>query len=291
MSIPTAPQNNLFVLIDKMYTDEIKTGSGVRLYQDTSFKPEWHVTITGHVVSTPMKLTKDNYERAGLRLEDIRVGDEAIFKYLVVEDKVFTDDAAKFFLIEEAEGRYFEFGNGLSQKVKLYAIEPKWWAGVYLDEEGIPIDGITGTRQEVQAWVTKNFKMLEDGEIRYENLMIHDGVLYWKVDYRLLIGFIREVDGQKKVHAGRGYVFVEPMEENLGDKTEGGIIIPEHMRVKKSKRWGVARMVGEGRDGKVKPSVKEGDKVLWDERFGEQYEIGGLPWIVLKQEHILGKIV
>jgi co-chaperonin GroES (HSP10) len=146
----------------------------------------------------------------------------------------------------------------------------------------------------VESWLSKGFKMLLDGEISYKNLMIHDGVLYWKVDYSLLIGFIREIeeDGKKfkKVHAGRGYVFVEPMEEDLGDMTEGGIVIPEHMRVQTSKKYGIARIIGESRDGKVMPSIKPGDKVFWDHRFGEQYEIGGLPWIVLKQEQILGKL-
>lgn len=289
--IPIAPQNNLFVLINKMYTDEIKTGSGVKLFLDSSFNPEWHVSITGLVVSTPMKLNRDNTERWGLRRDDIQAGDEAIFRYLVVEDKTFTDSPEKFYPVEEQAGRFFEFRNGYGKAVKVYAIEPNWWVGVYTDEEGNPLDGINGKRKEVDKWLSKNFSMLEDGDIQYENLVLFNGVLYWKVDYSMLIGFIREIDGAKKVHAGRGFVFVEPMEVELGDMTEGGIVIPEHMRVQKSKRWGVARMIGESRDGKIMPSIKEGDKVMWDERFGEQYEIGGLPWIVLKQEQILGKLV
>lgn len=292
MSLPIAPQNNLFVLIPKMYVDEITTGSGVKLFQDSSFNPEWNVTITGTVVSTPKKLTPYNHdgmpnpERWGLLVDDIQPGDEAIFKYLVVEDKDFVDDPAKFYPVEhdKTSGRYYEFCNGMREVVKVFVLSANRWAGVYLDKSGDWIGGCDGKRTEVEAWLAKNFQMLGDGDILYRNMMIHDGVIYWKVDYSLLIGYIRE----GTIHAGRGFVFVEPIELDLTERTEGGIIIPEMSRKSKVKRTGIARYIGLPRHGKGNLSLNVGDRVVWDHRFGEQYEIGGMPWVVVKHEHILG---
>jgi co-chaperonin GroES (HSP10) len=205
----------------------------------------------------------------------------------VVEDKDFVDDADKFFPVEHDRppDRYFEFSNGKREVVKVFVMSPKRCVGVWLTERGDWIDGCDGKQSKVEAWLAKNFQMLGDGDIFYRNMMIHDGVIYWKVDYSLLIGYIR--DGG--IYAGRGFVFVEPIELNLSERTEGGIILPEMSRKGKVKRTGVVRYIGPPRQGRRALSLQDGDRVVWDHRFGEQYEIGGLPWIVVKQEHILGK--
>jgi len=78
------PVNKLIVTIDKKFNDEITLSSGIKLYQDTSFHPEQHVTTTGKVVAVPLSLN-DRTENKGAILE-VQVGDEVSFDYTIVFD-------------------------------------------------------------------------------------------------------------------------------------------------------------------------------------------------------------
>jgi hypothetical protein len=296
--IPTAPANNLFVLIDKMYVDEIKAGNGIKLFKESSYAPEWNATINGHVVSVPLKLTHDlaNYERKGLVRDDIIPGDDVIFKYLVVEDKEHYDAADKFWPNGEWEDsdREHEWKNHDGLTLRKFAIEKNHYAAVLQDKAGDPIDGCTGNRKEIEKWLSQ-FRFLEDGEVFYKNIVLHEGVVYWKVDYSLVIGVIREEKVKdktvKRIIPGRGYVFIEPVEIDLGDMTEGGIIVPEYMRKQKSRRMGIARHIGQPRVGQPNLGLNPDDFVVYDEKYAEQYEVLGVPWLVLKHEYVQGKLI
>jgi len=74
----------IFVKVDKKYRDEIITKSGVKLYVDTTYRPEWHVTMKGEVVAIPEKLTDQYFEMKGI-VPEVEVGDIAYFNYLVVD--------------------------------------------------------------------------------------------------------------------------------------------------------------------------------------------------------------
>ena len=297
-TIPTAPNNHLFCLIDKMYVDEIKAGNGVKIFLDSSFKPEWNATITGHVVSTPSKLTFDivKYERKGLCVEDIRPGDEVIFKYMVVEDKEHTDAPDAFYPKGDFESGdpEKEYKNYYGELLKYTQWGPNEYAACLLDANGDWVAGVHGTVKEADKFMSQ-FKFLGDGELSFRNLMIHEGVLYWKVDYSLVMGVIREetVDGKavKRIIPARGYVFVEPVEIDLGDMTEGGIIIPEYMQKQKSRRMGIARHIGKERVGDRNMSLIPDEWVVYDEKYVEQYEIMGIPWLVIQHKYIEGKLV
>jgi co-chaperonin GroES (HSP10) len=297
-TVPTAPNNHLFVLIDKMYADEIKAGTGVKLFMDSSFKPEWNATITGHVVSTPVKLTQDivNYERRGLDVEDVRPGDEVIFKYMVVEDKDHVDSEDGFWLNgdPQTEDKEKEFKNHRGELLRIFTLGKNWYAASLQDREGNILGGVNGTRADAEKFMMQ-FKFLGDGEVSFKNLMIHEGVMYWRVDYSLVMGVIRqeEQDGKKVpvIHPARGYVFVEPFEIDLGDMTEGGIIIPEYMQKQKSRRMGIARHVGKPRKGDRNLSLQKDEFVVYDEKYVEQYEILGQLWLVIQHKYIEGKLV
>lgn len=71
------------IKIDKKYQDEIKTKSGVKLYQDTTFRPEWHVTTEGEVVAIPERISDQYFETKGI-VPDVQVGDKIYFNYLVI---------------------------------------------------------------------------------------------------------------------------------------------------------------------------------------------------------------
>lgn len=77
------PINKLIVTIEKKFQDEITHGT-LKLYQDTRFRPEQHVTTVGNVVSVPIVLN-DRLENRGI-VQEIKPGDEVCFSYQVIFD-------------------------------------------------------------------------------------------------------------------------------------------------------------------------------------------------------------
>lgn len=71
------------VKIEKKYQDIIKTKSGVKLYTDTTFHPEQHVTIQGEVVATPERISDQYFEVRGID-PVVKEGDIVFFNYLIV---------------------------------------------------------------------------------------------------------------------------------------------------------------------------------------------------------------
>ena len=65
------------VQLDKAYMDEVPTESGVKLYRDVYFRPEYYAQTNGVVTSIPLYMED----------MDVTTGDTIYFSYQVVEDK------------------------------------------------------------------------------------------------------------------------------------------------------------------------------------------------------------
>lgn len=96
--------NHIYVNIDSLFEDKLNTKSGVTLYNDTSWNPEWGVTAHG-IVRTAPKVIKsnrrltifkgdtkqfgntgvspDNYRESDI-YPDVQVGDKIYFRYTVI---------------------------------------------------------------------------------------------------------------------------------------------------------------------------------------------------------------
>lgn len=85
-------------------------------------------------------------------------------------------------------------------------------------------------------------------------------------------------------------VLVEPVEAE--EKTAGGIVIPDTAKEKQQRGKVVA--VGKGRvaeDGKITPlEVKAGDQVLFGRYSGTEVKVGGVEFLIIKEDDILGII-
>lgn len=75
----TSPKNYI-VQLEKAYMDEVKTKSGLVLYRDTTFHPEFYAQTNGLVTGLPR-----------FNELDITTGDQIYFSYQVVEDKIQRD--------------------------------------------------------------------------------------------------------------------------------------------------------------------------------------------------------
>jgi chaperonin GroES len=82
-------------------------------------------------------------------------------------------------------------------------------------------------------------------------------------------------------------VLVKPLE--AGDKTKGGIVLPDTAKEKPQEGKIVA--VGKGKlmdDGKIKPpEVKPGDKILYGKYAGSEVSSEGENYLIMREEDIL----
>jgi co-chaperonin GroES (HSP10) len=85
-------KNSVLVELEKISDDEYQLGSGVKLFINTTYKPEQHQRIYGTCVAIPEMLTKGDqikFEEGDYRFTDsiepeVKVGDRVYFTYLVV---------------------------------------------------------------------------------------------------------------------------------------------------------------------------------------------------------------
>ena len=85
-------------------------------------------------------------------------------------------------------------------------------------------------------------------------------------------------------------VLIEPLEAE--EKTASGIVIPDTAKEKQQKGKVIA--VGKGRvaeDGKISPlEVRVSDQVLFGRYSGTEVKIGGIDYLIIKEDDILGII-
>ena len=99
--VPIAPAGKVFVKISKRFNDEIVTESGIRLFVDTSWKPEWNTVIHGEVVSIPHKMGRQ-FENLGI-MPQVEVGDKIYFSWMVTLKK------DRLFEVEEEDGSMSQY--------------------------------------------------------------------------------------------------------------------------------------------------------------------------------------
>jgi chaperonin GroES len=81
-------------------------------------------------------------------------------------------------------------------------------------------------------------------------------------------------------------VLIKPIEE--GERTKGGIYIPESAR--ENKKQGEVIAVGKDKDGNDLP-LKKGDKILYGGYSSDEFEIDGQKYLILEYKDILARVI
>lgn len=65
------------------FDDLVKTKSGITLYKDTTFNPEWSATVSAPVISIPRSVREIDGDTEGIK-EFVKKGDTLLFRYMVI---------------------------------------------------------------------------------------------------------------------------------------------------------------------------------------------------------------
>lgn len=285
-SVPVCPQNNILVEIPSKFQEEIITSSGLALYKDTTFRPEWNVTISGAVVSVPHKLTAGGSGEQGLWPERLTInpkvqpGDQVLFSYLVVMDRSESNNAADVFSQDKHDPNSNPFYTTWSNKiglrlVRFYEGNDRYEVGLLNVAENKWISKFAGTGLAVENWMGQ-FTFSETIERTFRNLLFYEGKDYWKVDYPHVFAIRRG----KEYEMVWDYVMLRPVREPM--KHKQGLIEVYNMD-QGDDHYAVGQVVS---IGDTTMPLKVGDKVCTDIRYIERYEVDGEDMWITKQSRL-----
>lgn len=293
MATPTCIQNYILVELPKKFQDEIIADGGTKFYKDTTLRPEWNVSISGIVASVPKKLTIGDgkahsfYPERPDIAQNVQAGDEIIFSYLVVMNRVMTDNVGEVFEKDKPIDPYITTWTNPSKLrlFRFYHMNDKYEGGLYDLKSKTWLDRIRGNEREVQDFLDK-YMVSANHAFNYNNLLPYENKDYWKVDYINAIA-IKRKDGNFDM-VGE-YVLVEPIREPRRGFEQGLIEVHEIAQDNDFRAIGRVISIGEPLKGKAKLSVKPSDKIVTDIRYVEKYEIDGKDFWIVRQRYIYGK--
>jgi co-chaperonin GroES (HSP10) len=293
MSTPVCLQNNILVELPKAFQDELITTNGLKFYQDTTFRPEWNVTIQGKVTSVPLKITAGDGLGQSLDPDRPRIrpivkpGDDLIFSYTVVMKRAQTDNTGEVFLRDNPTQPYVNtWTNYNGQKiVRIYLQNDKWEVGLFDTKTKTWIDRLKGGERDVENFMGK-YMPTENVGFNYNNLLPYDGKDYWMVDYAYAVAIKRALGVFDMIG---DYVLIEPIREPNRGTYQGIIEVYEIAQDTDYRAIGKVLAIGEPLTGDPKLSVKPNDIICSDIRYVQKYEIDGKDYWVIRQKHIYGK--
>jgi hypothetical protein len=270
------PYNDLLVEITHKYEDTITFKSGVKLFIDPSFNPNFHATSEGIVHSVP-KLLRDH--NAGEKM-DIRPGDTVIFSYKTVGDITFQDNTHLFRMTSVGEGYATEWMNQERETLRLVAgyEKGKPWVCMWLDKHLNLLQGFKGTHGQCENWMATNFKFAEGEGFKYDNRLYYEDKELWRVDFQFVFGYKR--DGHLTMLSD--YLLCEPILEDLPIMMSSMIERPEAHRLCLREQKGWLRAGERG-------GLRNGDVLYFDPNMKEKYNFENKPMIIVRRRFVLGK--
>lgn len=271
-----APADTVFVEIKNRYEEELKFDSGVTLFVDPTYNPNFHATMEGIVHSVPKTLKYDNRNIDAI----IRPGDEILFSYKLIGDITHDGGPQLFRMTTKEEGYFTEWMNAEREMIRMEKHFSGRWAAVYTDTRGNLIAGKVGSGGEVENWVATNFKFATSEGFTYDNQFQYDGKELWRVDYSYVFAIRRN----GRLNMVGDYVLVEPIVEKRSKMISLSLERPEGDRhcILENKGW--CRYGGSKRFG-----FRDGDVVLFDPDLKEKYNFRGRPMYIVKRQYVFGR--
>lgn len=272
-----APTNRILLKLDKLYTDELITEGGLKLYFDPSFSPEWNVTCTGTVAALPRKA-----------LPDLQIGDKVYFTYHIVNERKWEDDK-KFFVRNNLGNEYIrEYTDKLGGTIKVMRFPngkgfAEKWGAAYINEYQVHIDGCQGSEKDIDRWLAANFQYGYAQQMKYKNLIEISGDDFW-IAKDVEIFAIKRGD---ELIATPGYAICKPLRIDIGMRVAiaEGIQVPENTMILIPEDRG--EIIAMGPEKGMKISAKKGNTVLFNKKLVEKYEFDGEKLFVVKHNRIL----
>lgn len=265
------PKDNYLVTIENKYVEEIITGSGIKLFVDTSYNPTQHTTVIGKIAAIPHNNSLD-----------LKIGEQIFFSYVVIGERSYAKSGHVFHpLIEKQVDIFQKYANGKGEKltvVSMPGIIGHIWVGTHLDSRNNLISGCQGSEHEVSRWKSQ-FSFSSD-EYKYKNLLPNGNQELWIVKPELI--FSKKV-GKKLIPVGDRLILkpikIEVPKDVLREmkiKIPDSAVYTEYMDRAELQYFD-------------KPTgFKKGEIIKYDPKFVENYTVDGEKYLLLRRRRCLG---
>lgn len=253
--------------------------SGLQLFLDPSYNKQDHVQVSGIIVSLP----KNPKGESRQIINDLSIGNQVVFSYMVISDIVHADESEAFHALTEGSGHFQKWVNSKGQslfKVAMPGVIGLIWAFGLLDRNGDVINGAGGQGSEHDAdRFLSQFKFGTTDNYKFKRLIEIDGRDFWMVKADEI--FAKKV-GDDLIAIG-DRVITEPVTIELTEqeKYHMGIQVNLDAQIKLADR-GVVLSGGE------ELGINKGDMVSFDARYCEKYEFFGKEYSLIKKKRING---
>lgn len=273
------PVNQVLLTIPKALNDELTTSSGLKLYLDPTYAKEWNSAVVATIAALPIKCSPKEKKI----LDKLKVGDTVVMSYQVVADFEFSSDGGRFMQTTEDNPHMREYTNSKGEWVKVYAM-PKFtgiskiqWVGVYQDRNRKVIDGVQGTENELERWLSQ-FQFGKTDIYRFNNYFEYNGEEYWKCNLNQI--FAKKVDGHLVAVGDR--VITKPIEEEVPREIAREIVKgTDDVKIRYQDR---GRVITGGKE----KGIKKEQAVSFAQKHLERYEIDNKPYYLINQNLING---
>ena len=266
--VPVSPNKKVIVYLDRKFQDIIVTPGGLRLWMDTSWRPGWHATVTGTVMSVPNAL-RNKY--------DLVEGDELAFNYLVVADQQYRDDRFDVFY-EDAPIRLdlttWSNKNGLTI-ARRYLFNNRWSVTVF-DPEKTVYEHKEGDYDVVESVLGK-YTFAETTDIFFSNCLPYNGRDFWMVDEGFLYAVRR---GDKIIMLGDKVLLDVPKERNEGVTNNGIVLLSDRRDLGENEMHAKVAVTSE------RSGLNRGDEVVVDSRIVQRYTFWGKDYLLVRLDQI-----
>ncbi len=151
------------------------------------------------------------------------------------------------------------------------------------DYEGMTIEVQPGDRILMRYDVVFSYTHQPERDTPiYKNVLLYQGIEYWKVDLQKIFGIIQE----DTIIMVNGYVCCDLLEEEQEDS--GLILRPDNFRKKERRDKMVVRYIGRPLAGQPALNCDPGDIIYCSPGVAQLYEINQKNFYIIKQSHIVG---
>ncbi len=120
---------------------------------------------------------------------------------------------------------------------------------------------------------------VEEEKLEYNNMVVYKGIEYFLCDIKHVFGVIRGGD----IYMVNGYVM-------LGEYPNGIIVLQNSSKKVKGTTSSEVMHIGNPRTNKLQIDVVSGDTALYSPFKPQHYHINFKPFIILRQDQIVGKL-
>lgn len=251
---------------DVAFTYRDKSGQQQVFYKSVVQNIDWDVSVTGFAESDMPSL-------------GIKTGDEVIFSYLVISEKVYVDSPDTFRKVQEIPGVTTEWRNDAGLMLRKFKGPfPGMWDAMAMSLKGELIGTSHGTEDQVDRFLSQF--SFSNSKGRFKNLFEVNGKDLWKVKK----GFIMGVRRGESVELFNNQVLALPLYVDMTTRVnlEQGLRLPD--RYVQAEYDNMAKVVSGGKE----LGLKEGDFVVFEKKYVQKYKFWGKDYYVIPDRRVFG---